>query len=106
MDNKLKSLFSLCKRSGNLLSGDVQVTNALSKKQAKLIIIIDDASDNTVKTFTNKSEHYKIPCVKFGDRVELNYAIGTENKAVFAIVDENFSKRIHELILLEKESQN
>ncbi len=106
MDNKLKSMFSLCKRSGNLLSGDVQVTNALSKKLAHLIIIIDDASENTVKTFTNKSHHYKIPCIKFGDRVEINYAIGTENKAVFAVTDENFAKRIQELITLEQESTN
>ncbi len=106
MDNKLKSMFSLCKRSGNLLSGDVQVTNALSKKLAKLIIIIDDASENTEKTFTNKSAHYQIPCIKYGDRVEINYAIGTENKAVFAIIDENFANRIQELITLEQETIN
>ncbi len=102
MNPKLKSMFSLCKRSGNLLSGDVQVTNSLSKNTAKLVIIVSDASDNTLKTFTSKSLHYSIPCLHFGNRDEINLSVGTVNKAVFSIIDENFANRIQELILLEQ----
>lgn len=101
MDNKLKSMISLCKRSGNLLSGEVQVSNALAKKKVKLIIIANDVSENTKNTFINKSNYYKIECVQFGDRDELNALIGDNNKAIFAIVDDNFAKRIKELILVE-----
>lgn len=101
MDNKLKSMFSLCKRSGNLLSGEVQVTNSLSKKNAKLVIIADDVSDNTKKTFINKCEFYKIECIQYGNREEINDLIGDYNKAVFCVVDESFAKRIKDLIILE-----
>ncbi len=101
MNPKLKSMLSLCKRSGNLLSGDVQVTNAMSKNKAKLVIIVDDASANTEDTFSSKANHHNIDFLKFGDRETFNSAVGTVNKAVFCITDENFANRIKELISLE-----
>ncbi len=101
MDNKLKTMISFCKRSGNLLSGDVQVSNALSKKKAKLIIIASDVSENTTKNFVSKCEHYKVDCLIFGLREEINELIGDYNKTVFCVIDDNFANRIKELILLE-----
>lgn len=101
MNNKLKSMFSFCKRSGNLLSGDVQVSNALSKKKAKLVIVTDDISDNGFKTYKNKCEYYKVLFLQFGDREQINSLIGESNKAVFCIIDDNFSNKIKELIEME-----
>lgn len=101
MNNKLKSMFSFCKRSGNLLTGDVQVSNALSKKKAKIVIVANDISDNGFKTYKNKCDYYKVDFLKFGDRNEINALIGDDNKAVFCIIDENFAKKIKELIELE-----
>ncbi len=104
MNPKLKSMLSLCKRSGNLLSGDVQVTNAMTKNKAKLVIIVGDSSKNTEDTFSSKSKHYNIDFIKFGDRDELNMSVGTVNKAVFCVTDENFAKRIKELIEEENDA--
>lgn len=101
MNNKLKSMFSLCKRSGNMLSGDMQVTKALSGKKAKLIIVATDVSDNTKENFKNKSAYYGVPYIEFGFRDEISALIGTNNKTVFCVTDENFSNKIKELISLE-----
>ncbi len=101
MDNKLKTLLSFCKRSGNLLSGDVQVTNALSKKKAKLVIVVSDASDNTIKNFNDKCKFYNVDFLNFGEREEINNSVGMINKTVFCITDENFAIRIKELVNYE-----
>ncbi len=102
MDNKLKTMISFCKRSGNLLSGDVQVSNAMSKKKAKLIIIAEDVSENNKKNFVSKCEHHKADYLIFGQREEINELIGDYNKTVFCVIDDNFANRIKELILAEQ----
>lgn len=101
MNNKLKSMFSLCKKSGNMLSGDVQVSQAISGKKAKLLIIANNASDNTKKNFEDKAKYYKVEYFIFGDRDEMSQLIGLNNKTVFCIIDENFANKIKELILAE-----
>ncbi len=101
MDNKLKTMLSFCKRSGNILSGDVQVSNALSKKKAKLVIIATDVSENTTKNFVDKCDYYKIDCIQYGLRDEISSSIGMVNKTVFCITDENFAKTIKNLIMSE-----
>lgn len=98
MENKLKSMFSLCKRSGNLLTGDVKVSNALSKNKATLVIVTDDISNNGLKTYKNKCQYYNVDFLIFGNREEINEAVGEVNKAVFCITDENFANKIKELI--------
>lgn len=101
MNSKLKSMFSLCKKSGNMLSGDVQVSQAISGKKAKLLIIAADASDNTKKNFESKAKYYNVEYFIFGDRDEMSGLIGSNNKTTFCITDENFANKIKELILLE-----
>ena len=49
--NKGLSLLGLAFRSGNLVSGEFAAREAVRKKTAALIIVANDASDNTKKMF-------------------------------------------------------
>jgi len=59
--NKGLSLLGLAFRSGNLVSGEFAAREAVRKKTAALIIVANDASDNTKKMFENQCKHYQVP---------------------------------------------
>lgn len=60
MFHKSLSLLSICQRAGKLVSGEVAVENAIRSHEVCLIIVSEDASENTKKKFKNSSEYYKI----------------------------------------------
>ena len=64
--NKGLSLLGLAFRSGNLVSGEFAAREAVRKKTAALIIVANDASDNTKKMFENQCKHYQVPFLLLG----------------------------------------
>ena len=51
--NKVLSLLGLAFRSGNLVSGEFATREAVRKKAATLVIVANDASDNTCLLYTS-----------------------------------------------------
>ena len=98
MDRKLLQLIGLCQRAGRLVSGETGVLNAIRSNEAELIIIAEDASDNTKKKFTNSVTFYQKQMVIVGDKYELGRAIGKEERSILAVTDSGFAKKIAELI--------
>ena len=96
--NKIYSLLGLAKKSGSLKPGEMGSIEAIKKKQCKLLIIADDASDNTKKKFINLSKNYNISNIIFGSKEEIGSSIGKEFISVVAILDSNFTKAILELL--------
>lgn len=75
--NKGLSLLGLAFRSGNLVSGEFAAREAVRKKTAALIIVANDASDNTKKMFENQCKLIKVPFYCWGLKMkELGHAIG------------------------------
>ncbi len=66
-------------------------------KKAKLVIVCEDASDNTKEKFSKICED-KIPIYIFGNKFDLSRSIGKDNKTVFAVLDGNFSKSIIKML--------
>ncbi|WP_066088167.1 L7Ae/L30e/S12e/Gadd45 family ribosomal protein [Anaerotignum neopropionicum] len=95
--SELYSLLGLCKKAGKLAGGEVAVENAIRKKTAQLLILAKDASANTKKKFNNSAAYYKIPLVEVGDKTDLGRAVGEEMRAIFAVTDAGFAKRLMEL---------
>ena len=62
--------------------------------KAALVIVADDASDNTKKKFQDMCEFYKVPIYFYGDKDTLGHAMGKEFRASLAILDEGFAKGI------------
>lgn len=96
--NKGLSLLGLARRSGNLVSGEFSVTEAIRKHKACLVIVARDASDNTKKTFRNLCNHYQVPLYFWYDKDQLGHAIGKEFRVSIAVTDQGFSDAVCKLL--------
>ena len=93
-DKKILSMFGLAARAGRIASGEFQTETAVKDKTAYLVIVAEDASDNTKKLFHDKCSFYKVPVINLGSKEELGHAIGKEFRASLAILDEGFANAI------------
>ena len=62
--------------------------------RAYLVIVADDASDNTKKKFQNMCDFYQVPIYFYKDKDTLGHAMGKEFRASLAILDEGFADGI------------
>ena len=100
--NKVYSLLSLCMRAGKVKSGEFAVLEAIRKKTARLVIVAEDASDNTRKKFSDKCKYYEIPMVVFGNKDSLGHAIGKDVRTSLAITDFGLSESLRKNLLVEE----
>lgn len=89
MLNKCYGMLGIATKAGKLVSGTDAVVDSLKKKQAKLVIVAEDASDKTKKEirFLCSESKFNIPLVIFGNIEENSHAIGKKNRAIIAILD-------------------
>ncbi len=92
-DNIL-SMVGLAKRAGNVVSGEFATEKSVKTKTARLVIVAEDASDNTKKLFTNKCTYYEIPLKFYSDKECLGHALGCELRTSIAITDEGFANSL------------
>ena len=95
---KLYSMLSLCQRAGQLRSGEFMCENSIKSKEALLVIVATDASENTVRLFKQKCDYYQIPFYQIGSKEELGRSIGKEFRASLAVVGTNFAIQIEKLL--------
>lgn len=101
MNKQFLSLLSLCQKAGKLSSGEFSCEKSLQNGSAYLVIISEDASDNTKKKFINKSFYYDIPCYIYGNRDLTSNAIGKKNRASITVNQEIFAQKLENIIKLE-----
>ena len=94
MNNGIFGILSLAAKSGKITSGEFSVKEAVLKEKAKLVIVSEDASDNTKKLFTDKASYRNIPVLTFGTKTDLGRAIGKEARSSIAVLDEGFKEII------------
>ena len=87
-------MLGIAAKSGNVVSGEFSTEKAIKSGQAYLVIVSEEASDNTNKMFTNMTEFYEVPMYVFGTKEELGRCIGKEFRASLAIIDENLAKAV------------
>lgn len=97
--NKAIALIGLSQKAGKIASGEFSVEKTVKMGKARLVIVAEDASDNTKKKFTNMCDYYKVPCYFLGSKIQLGNAIGKEFRASLAITDENLAKAIEKQIM-------
>ena len=93
-DKKILSMFGLAARAGKIASGEFQTETAVKSGTAHLVVVAEDASDNTKKKFKNMCEFYEVPICFFSEKEGLGHAMGKELRASLAVVDEGFAKAI------------
>lgn len=96
MDNRRKvlNLVGLATKAGKSVSGEFSTEKAVKAGKAFLVIVSEEASENTKKMFTNMCTYYEVPLYIFGKKEELGHAMGKEMRASMGITDEGFSKAI------------
>jgi len=92
--NKVYSLLGLAVRSRNAVSGSFAAEKAVKGGRAAMVIVSEDASDNTVKMFRNMCTFYEVPVFRYGKKEELGHAVGKEMRTVVVITDEGFARSI------------
>lgn len=97
-ENKIFSLIGLATRARRVVSGEFSTERAVKGFEACLVIVAEDASDNTKKLFSDKCSFYEVPCYVFGTKEELGHAMGKEVRASLAVTDEGFADAIRKLL--------
>ena len=92
--NKVFSMIGLATRAGKTVAGEFSVEKAVKQKKAWLVIVSEEASDNTKKKFRDMCKFYKVPMIVYGDKDTLGHAMGKQFRASLAILDEGFAKGI------------
>lgn len=81
-------------KSGNIASGEFSTEKAVKEGKAKLVLVAEDASNNTKKMFTNMCTYYKVPLYFFGEKGELGHALGKEYRASLAVLEQGFANEV------------
>ncbi|MEF9946371.1 MAG: ribosomal L7Ae/L30e/S12e/Gadd45 family protein [Lachnospiraceae bacterium] len=92
--DKALSLIGLATKAGKIASGEFSAEKAAKAGKAFLIIVAEDASDNTKKKFQNMCDFYQVPICFYGNRDTLGHAMGKEFRASLAVLDAGFAKGI------------
>ena len=94
MRNRVFQMLGIAAKSGNIASGEFSTEKAVKTGHAFLVIVSEEASENTTKMFTNMTDFYEVPMYRFGTKEELGRCIGKEFRASLAITDENLAKAV------------
>ena len=93
-EHRVLSQLGLAMKAGKLVSGEFMAENAIKENKAALVIIAEDASDNTKKHFTDMCNYRDIPILFFGTKEQIGASIGKQMRASIVITDEGFAKSI------------
>ena len=89
--NKALSMIGLATKAGKVASGEFCTEKEVKSGRAHLVIVADDASDNTKKKFKNMCDFYQVPIYFYKDKDTLGHPKEWRLKADTA---EGFAKGI------------
>ncbi|BCJ95186.1 hypothetical protein acsn021_27550 [Anaerocolumna cellulosilytica] len=94
VEKKVFSYIGLAAKAGSLLSGEFMTEKSVKEGKGKLVIVAEDASNNTKKMFTNMCTYYKVPIYFFGEKTKLGHAIGKEFRASLVLLDKGLADAV------------
>ena len=94
MRNRVFQMLGIAAKSGNVVSGEFSTEKAIKTGRAWMVIVSEEASENTKNMFANMTDFYEVPMYVFGTKDELGRCIGKEFRASLAIIDENLANAV------------
>ena len=88
--SKIYSFIGLARKAGAVSPGEALAEQAVKRERAYLVLLAQDASENTKKN--------DIPLLEFGNKADLGRMLGKTFFSVIAVTDKGFAERIMELI--------
>ena len=95
---KVYAMLGMAMKAGKVASGEFSTEKSVKSGKAMLVIVPEDASDNTKKMFSNMCKFYGVPEFVFGTKQELGSAIGKDQRSSLAINDEGFANAILKML--------
>ncbi len=88
------SMLSLAQKAGAIASGEYAAEQAIKRGKAYLLILAEDASENTRRKFQNSASFYEIPVLMQSTKDVLGHMLGKGERSVAAVLDPGFSDSI------------
>lgn len=70
------------------------VEKMVKARKAKLVIVANDTSDGSKKSYNDMCSYYRTPIYFYGTKESLGHCIGKEMRASIAVIDEGFANGI------------
>ena len=86
----MRGVLGLTQRARKLITGTDIVIKGLQKQEVYLVLVSNDASNNTKKKMTDKTNFYNVSILEIDDYL-LNQSIGKVNVKVCGITDEGLA---------------
>lgn len=99
------SMLGLAEKAGKIASGEFSAEKAVKSHKAFLVIVAEDASDNTRKMFRNMCDFYRVPMYLYGTKEELGHHIGKQYRASLAVTDQGFSRSLETKLKMLEETE-
>ena len=99
---KILSYIGISTKSGNIASGEFLTEKAVKDGSAYLVIVAEDASDNTKKKFKNMCSFYKVPLYYFENKQSLGHSMGKEFRASLAFLDKGLAQAVRKQLEIAK----
>lgn len=90
---KLNNAIGLAMKAGKCRSGDFAAEHAVRSGEAKLLLLDNAASENTVNRYASMCQKAGIDAIRHDG---IGYMIGKSGRIVIAVTDENFAKMIRD----------
>lgn len=103
--DKILSMLGLAAKAGKIASGEFSVEKAVKSGSAFLVIVSEEASENTKKMFHNMCSFYQVPMYRYASKEALGNAIGKQFRASLAILDEGFAKSLEEKLKIAEKTE-
>lgn len=95
---KVFGLIGLAKRAGRLALGEDAVKDSIRFGKSRLVIIAEDASDNTRKSITDSCKYYNVKYYITATKDTLGHAVGNSFNAAVSVLDDGFAKNIEKYL--------
>ena len=97
-EQRIINLLSMAQKAGRIVSGAFAVEQAVKKQQAVLVLLAEDAAEESKKKFTTLADKFAIPYAYCLDRETLGRCLGKDFRAVAAFLDDGFAKKLRQLM--------
>ncbi len=98
MNHKVYNLLGFAQKSGKIISGETGCEALAKQKKIFLLIIAEDASNNTKTFFKSLSKTYHIKCLEWGLKTHVGISIGKSTRSIIGVLDKHFAEEIGKLI--------
>lgn len=99
MTSKIYSFIGLAMKAGKLISGEESCEKTIRGGKAFLVIVTEDASNNTAKKFEDACKFRNVPFFRFGEKEVLGRSLGRTVRSVIAVTDNGIAQKLSGLFI-------